>query len=249
VALSSRLSRPSGARSSGARRSGPPSPGASRPVRSPLRATPPRRRRRRRPRLPLLLLAGAVTALIWMSRGWWFPSPPPPQMILVLGGDKDREIVAADLAARRGLPVVVSGGTNPEYAHWLFQERARLPEQQVRLDYRAQDTLSNFTSLVDDLRRARIRHALLVTSSDHMDRALLVGRIVAGSRGIHLTPVPVSCGDLCVPERRRLVWGDGARAVVWVLSGRDVRRWAEEQLGPWLQGAGLERSGPGRAGR
>jgi uncharacterized SAM-binding protein YcdF (DUF218 family) len=200
-------------------------------------------------RLPLLLLGGAVTGLLWMSRGWWFPSPPPPQMILVLGGDKDREIVAADLAARRGLPVVVSGGTNPEYAHWLFQERARLPEGQVRLDYRAQDTLSNFTSLVDDLRRARIRHALLVTSSDHMDRALLVGRIVAGSRGIHLTPVAVSCGDLCVPEGRRRVWGDGARAAVWVLSGRDVRSWVEEQLGLWLEEAGLVRSVPGRAGR
>jgi uncharacterized SAM-binding protein YcdF (DUF218 family) len=207
-----------------------------------------KRRRRRSSRLPALLLGGALTGLLWMSRGWWFPSPPPPQMILVLGGDKDREFVAADLAARRGLPVVVSGGTNPEYAHWLFQERARLPEGQVRLDYRAQDTFSNFTSLVDDLRRARIRHALLVTSIDHMDRALLVGRIVAGSRGIHLTPVPVPCGDLCVAERRRLVWGDGARAAVWVLSGRDVRRWAEERLGPWLEGAGLVRSGPGRAG-
>jgi uncharacterized SAM-binding protein YcdF (DUF218 family) len=116
-------------------------------------------------------------------------------MILVLGGDKDRELAAADLARRDGLPVVVSGGSNPEYAHWIFEEREGLPSHQVQLDYRARDTLSNFTSLVDDLRRARIRHALLVTSRDHMDRALLVGRIVAGSRGIHLTPVPVPCGS------------------------------------------------------
>jgi uncharacterized SAM-binding protein YcdF (DUF218 family) len=224
----------------------------SRRAAAPIAAPPVRpklSRRHRRSRLPWLLLATAATSLLWLSRGWWWPGPPPPQMILVLGGDKDREIVAADLARRRRLPVVVSGGTNPEYAHWLFQERARLPERQVRLDYRARDTLSNFTSLVDDLRRARIRHALLVTSSDHMDRALLVGRIVAGSRGIHLTPVPVSCGDLCAAEGRRRVWGDGARAAVWVLSGRDVRRWAEEQLGPWLKAAGLMRSGPGRAGR
>ena len=49
-------------------------------------------------------------------------------MILVLGGDKDRELAAADLARRRGLPVVVSGGTNPEYAHWIFQEREGLPQ-------------------------------------------------------------------------------------------------------------------------
>jgi uncharacterized SAM-binding protein YcdF (DUF218 family) len=151
-------------------------------------------------------------------------------MILVLGGDLAREREAATLAARRGLPVVVSGGSNPEYAHWLFEQRQGLPSNQVQLDYRARDTLSNFTSLVDDLRQARIRHALLVTSSDHMDRALLVGRIVAGSRGIHLTPVPVSCGDLCQPEGRRKVWGDGLRAALWVLSGRDLKDLAAARL-------------------
>lgn len=187
-----------------------------------------RKRRSRRPRpspwgVLALLLAGG---LLWLSRGWWWPAPPTAQLILVLGGDVARERAAAALAARQGLPVVVSGGSNPEYAHWLFEQRQGLPSHQVQLDYRARDTLSNFTSLVDDLRQARIRHALLVTSSDHMDRALLVGRIVAGSRGIHLTPVPVSCADLCQPEGRRKVWGDGLRAAVWVLSGRDLKGWA-----------------------
>ena len=193
--------------------------------RPPLRRVQGRSRKRRsRPwGLVALLLGGG---LIWLSRGWWWPAPPPAQMILVLGGDVAREREAAALAARQGLPVVVSGGSNPEYAHWLFEQRQGLPSHQVQLDYRARDTLSNFTSLVDDLRQARIRHALLVTSSDHMDRALLVGRIVAGSRGIHLTPVPVSCADLCQPEGRRKVWGDGLRAAVWVLSGRDLKGWA-----------------------
>jgi uncharacterized SAM-binding protein YcdF (DUF218 family) len=173
-------------------------------------------------RLGLLLGFGA---LLWMSRGWWWPAPPPPQMILVLGGDVAREQRAAELAQRDGLPVVVTGGSNPEYAHWLFQQREGLPSHQVQLDYRAHDTLSNFTSLVDELRRARIRHALLVTSSDHMPRALLVGRIVAGSRGIQLTPVAVPCGQRCHLEGQGKVWGDGARAVLWVLTGRDIRRW------------------------
>ncbi|MDP4880660.1 MAG: YdcF family protein [Cyanobium sp. MAG_137] len=193
--------------------------------RPPLRRVQGRSRKRRsRPwGLVALLLGGG---LLWLSRGWWWPAPPPAQMILVLGGDVAREREAAALAARQGLPVVVSGGSNPEYAHWLFEQRQGLPSHQVQLDYRARDTLSNFTSLVDDLRQARIRHALLVTSSDHMDRALLVGRIVAGSRGIHLTPVPVSCADLCQPEGRRKVWGDGLRAAVWVLSGRDLKGWA-----------------------
>ena len=190
----------------------------------------PRPPRRRRPRsrsggglwvkLSLTLMA---LGLLWLSRGRWWPSPPAPQMILVLGGDRDREKVAARLSRQDGLPVVVSGGTNPEYARWVFLERAGLPADRVLLDYRAQDTFTNFTSLVDDLRRAHVRHALLVTSRDHMDRALLVGRIVAGSRGIHLTPVPVPCGALCVDEGRGKIWGDGVRAAFWVLSGRDLR--------------------------
>jgi uncharacterized SAM-binding protein YcdF (DUF218 family) len=208
----------------------------------------PPRRRRRWPWRRWLVLAGGL-GLLWLSRGWWWPAPPPPQMILVLGGDVDREQRAAELAAERRLPVVVSGGSNPEYAHWLFEQRQGLAPDQVRLDYRANDTLSNFTSLVDDLRRARIRHALLVTSQDHMDRALLVGRIVAGSRGIHLTPEPVPCGEHCHPESRGKIWGDGLRAAVWVLSGRDLKRWAAERLSLAAAAARPARSGPGPAGR
>jgi uncharacterized SAM-binding protein YcdF (DUF218 family) len=187
----------------------------------------------------MVLVGLAGLGLLWLSRGRWLPAPPPPQMILVLGGDAAREEEAARLARADGLPVVVTGGTNPEYAHWLFQQKEGLPARQVQLDYRARDTLSNFTSLVDDLRKARIRHALLVTSSDHMERALLVGRIVAGSRGIHLTPVAVPCGSLCVVEGRRRLWGDGVRAAIWVISGQDIRPWVEDRLAPWLEKAGV----------
>lgn len=199
-----------------------------------------RSRSRRRPlRMPLVGLGLAGLSLVWLSRGWWWPMPPPPQMILVLGGDPAREKVAAQLARADGLPVVVSGGTNPEYATWLFREREGLPAGQVKLDYRARDTLTNFTSLVDDLRQARIRHALLVTSTDHMERALLVGRIVAGSRGIHLTPVSVPCGKACVSETHKKIWGDGLRATVWVITGRDLRMWGTTELAGWLRRLGV----------
>jgi uncharacterized SAM-binding protein YcdF (DUF218 family) len=198
-----------------------------------------RRRRRRPSRLPLVAIGLAAMVLVGLSRGLWWPAPPPAQLILVLGGDADRERVAAHLARADGLPVVVSGGTNPEYATWLFREREGLPAHQVRLDYRARDTLTNFTSLVDDLRQARIRHALLVTSSDHMARALLVGRIVAGSRGIHLTPVAVPCGTACVRESHTKIWGDGLRAAVWVLSGRDLRMSGASELAGWLRRTGV----------
>ena len=100
--------------------------------------------------------------------------------------------------------MLVSGGSHPEYAAWQFGQQG-LDAARVHLDYRATDTLTNFTSVVDELRRARVRHVLLVTSSDHMNRALLVGRLVAGSRGITLTPVAGSacrCGYEPAPGGR-----------------------------------------------
>ena len=209
-------------------------PAKARPRRATNPHQQPRRRKPRRGRWLLLALAGA--GWLVFSRGLWQPPLPPPQMILVLGGDVERERVAAELAERDGLPVLVSGGSNPEYAHWLFGRRG-LDQGRVQLDYRATDTLTNFTSIVDELRRAKVRHVLLVTSSDHMQRAMLVGRLVAGSRGIGLTPVEVPCGTRCTPEGWRKVWGDGARAALWVLTGRDLRSWAAARFGPLLEGA------------
>lgn len=198
-----------------------PPTGRRRPSASRRRETGPRRWRRR-----LLVVLAAGCGLLWLSRARLLPPVPPPQLILVLGGDADRERLAARLASADGLPVVVSSGSNPEYARWLF-ERQGLDRHQVQLDYRAHDTLTNFTSLVDELRQAQVRHVLLVTSSDHMERALLIGRIVAGSRGIALTPVSVPCRDRCHHEDLGKVWGDGLRALVWVVSGRDLRGWLD----------------------
>ena len=151
-----------------------------------------------------------------------------PQRILVLGGDADRERIGLRLARQLGLPLVVSGGTNPEYAQWLMEHEG-VGRNEVRLDYRAQDTLGNFTSLVDELQGEGIEHLLLVTSEDHLPRALVVGGIVAGSRGIRLTGVPVSCAERCRAESMGKRWGDGLRALAWVVTGRDLKHWARSR--------------------
>ena len=151
-----------------------------------------------------------------------------PQRILVLGGDADRERIGLKLARQLKLPLVVSGGTNPEYAQWLMEHEG-LGSNEVRLDYRAQDTLGNFTSLVDELQGDGIEHLLLVTSEDHLPRALVVGGIVAGSRGIRLTGVPVSCAARCRAESMGKRWGDGLRALAWVVTGRDLKHWARSR--------------------
>ena len=156
----------------------------------------------------------------------------PPQRILVLGGDLDRERVGMRLAQQLELPLVVSGGSNPEYAQWLLKD-AGMDQSRVVLDYRANDTFSNFTSLVDDLKSEGVRHLLLVTSEDHLPRAMTVGRVVAGSRGIRLTGVPVSCQPSCRKEELGKLLGDGIRALTWVITGQDLKSWA---LRNWPQG-------------
>ena len=145
-----------------------------------------------------------------------------PQLVLVLGGDVDRERVGARLARELKLPLLVSGGSNPEYATWLIQDEG-LEVERVELDYRAQDTLGNFTSLVDELQDRQVKHLLLVTSADHLARSMAVGQVVAGSRGIHLTGVPVACEPRCVSESSLKTWRDWIRAVAWVATGRDLR--------------------------
>ena len=130
--------------------------------------------------------------------------------------------MGAKLARELQLPLLVSGGSNREYASWLVEEEG-LAAERVQLDYRAQDTLGNFTSLVDELRERGVRHLLLVTSEDHLPRSMAVGQVVAGSRGIHLTGVPVACAPECHEESVLKHWGDWLRAVAWVLTGRDLR--------------------------
>jgi uncharacterized SAM-binding protein YcdF (DUF218 family) len=152
-----------------------------------------------------------------------------PELVLVLGGDVDRERVGARLARQLELPLLVSGGSNREYATWLLQEERMNPER-VTLDYRARDTFSNFTSLVDELQSEGIQHVLLVTSENHLPRSMAVGQVVAGSRGIRLTGVPVACSPDCEQEVRLKQIRDWLRAMAWVITGRDLRDAAN--LGP-----------------
>ncbi|QNI92813.1 uncharacterized conserved secreted protein (DUF218) [Synechococcus sp. BOUM118] len=177
-------------------------------------------------RAGVLLSAGLLTWLV--VRGPLAPyrqallDTAPPQQVLVLGGDVERERVGARLARQLDIPLLVSGGSNPEYASWLVQEEG-LTTDQVQLDYRARDTLSNFTSVVDDLASEGVRHVLVVTRADHLERSLAVGQVVAGSRGIHLTGVPVDCEPTCREESALRRWRDWLRAVAWVVTGRDLR--------------------------
>ncbi len=183
-------------------------------------------------RFPLLILGGGIILLIskvplkpYLKA---FSNNNPPQLILVLGGDIDREHVGAKMAKALKLPLILSGGSNPEHAKWLLKQ-AGIPSNQVELDYRAKDTLTNFTSLVDDLAAKKIDHAFIITSQDHLPRAITVGNVIAGSRGIKLTGISVSCTPNCKKESIQKQAFDLIRAITWVSTGKDLKQLSEKQ--------------------
>lgn len=177
----------------------------------------PYRQRQRRGRRRLWLVA-SLLPLLWLGQRQVKAYFAEPEAILVLGGSTDREEYAAMVAQQHPeLSVWVSSGSNPEYAEWVFQQ-AQIDPSRVTLDYQAVDTVTNFTTLVDDLKAEGVTCVYLVTSDYHMRRASVVGEIVLGSRGITFKPLPVPSDH---PHSEALLRSlrDGARAVLWVFTG------------------------------
>jgi uncharacterized SAM-binding protein YcdF (DUF218 family) len=79
------------------------------------------------------------------------------------------------------------------------------------------DTLTNFTTLVDDLKQRQIKKVYLITSDYHMRRSRAIGEIVLGSRGIAFQTVAIPSDQ--APEDMTKVLRDSGRALVWVVTG------------------------------
>lgn len=140
-----------------------------------------------------------------------------PQAVFVLGGSTQREKFAAEFASQYpDLPVWISGGTPKDYAEQVFA-KAGIDRSRLKLDYQAVDTVTNFTTLVDEFQARGIKKIYLITSDYHMRRARIIGEIVLGSRGIEFKPVSVPTERS--PEPIEKVIRDGARAVLWVATG------------------------------
>ncbi len=167
-----------------------------------------------------------LVPLAWVGHSHVNATSPEPEAILVLGGSPEREHFAAEFAQQHpALDLWVSSGSNPEYAEWVFQDAA-IPRDRVHLDYQAVDTVTNFTTLVDDLKATGVNRVYLVTSDYHMRRATIIGRIVLGSRGSTCQPLVVPSGNT-PPEPLFTGLRDGARAVFWVFTGRTGSTWGQ----------------------
>jgi uncharacterized SAM-binding protein YcdF (DUF218 family) len=143
---------------------------------------------------------------------------PDPQAILTLGGGREREEFTAQFAQKHpNLDIWISSGIPPEQARSIF-EAAGIPDSRLNLDYRAVDTVTNFTTLVADFKQHQIQHVYLITSDSHMPRAKAIATLVLGSQGITFTPVSIPSND---PKESTLrIIRDRSRSLLWIISGR-----------------------------
>ena len=142
---------------------------------------------------------------------------PEPQAIFTLGGGKQREEFTAQFARYHLLPIWVSTGQPRLKAKRTFQQ-AGISLSRVNLDYRAIDTVTNFTSLVEDFKQKNYQHIYLITSDFHMPRAKAIAFIVLGSYGIACTPITMPTAKY--PEPKSKVIRDAVRAVIWLVTDK-----------------------------
>lgn len=162
----------------------------------------------------ILLLSGTIPIRLAIAAY----QAPFPQAILVLGGDPAREEAAVKFAqVDPTIDIWVSSGTTPDQAYGIFQAGG-VSKTRVHLDYRAVDTVTNFTSLVADLKSRHIQHLYLITSDFHLPRAKAIATIVLGSQGIAFTPLSVPSNQL--PESWQHILRDSGRAICWIITGR-----------------------------
>lgn len=158
-----------------------------------------------------------LTSIIPIKLAIAYAQAPSPQAILILGGGRGREEFAAKFAKKHpDLHLWLSTGVNDEVAEIIFQD-AEIPKEQVHLDRRATDTVTNFTTLVDEFNSLRIQHSYLITSDYHMPRSRAIAALVFGSRGIAVTSVSFPTNRSREPRLQTL--RDCIRSVLWIATG------------------------------
>ncbi len=143
---------------------------------------------------------------------------PHPQAIFTLGGGPEREKFTAEFTQNHpNLDIWVSSGILPAQAFAIFQV-VDIPTNRIHLDYRAVDTVTNFTTLVNDFQHRHIQHIYLITSDFHLPRAKIIATLVLGSQGITFTPISIPTQR---PRESILrIIRDSGRCLLWIISGR-----------------------------
>lgn len=182
--------------------------------------------RHRYPKFLRLVLVSLVvlTSIIPVRLAVTLYQVSAPQAIFVLGGASARmEFAGRFWQSHSNLDIWVSDYLSNEAPNRRIFQQFGIPSEQLRFDDRATDTVTNFTTLVDDFVNHKLQHIYLITSDYHMRRSRVIAAVVLGSRGIVVTPVAVSSTGMELESGVRVL-RDFMRSVLWVASGRSGAR-------------------------
>lgn len=173
----------------------------------------------------LKLLAIVSPLLLWFTYKQ-IRSLETPQAVLMLGGSTsalEREKFTAKFVSQQpnleNLEIWISSGGSGKYNSYVRKIfiKAGINSEKIYFDEQAVDTVTNFTTLVDELKSRGITSVYLVTSDYHIRRAQVIGEVVLGSRGIVFKSVAVPSKK--PPEPIEKAIRDGVRAILWVITG------------------------------
>lgn len=136
--------------------------------------------------------------------------------ILHLGGSLQRLTKTIQLAKQNptSLIVVSSEGDPREVMRTLLG--AGIERYRIVLDYKAWDTVTNFTKTKKLIKNIGTKTLYVVTDGFHMTRSMGIAHIVYFGSDINLIACPSSSGG---SEPWDLLIGDWLRALVWRLTG------------------------------
>ncbi|WP_107806433.1 YdcF family protein [Nodularia spumigena] len=172
----------------------------------------------------VLAIALALVSIIPMRIAIAFYQAPVPQAIFVLGGDSARMKFAAQFwQSHQNLDIWVSDFSgNLETNRRIFRQYG-VSDEKLHLDGRATDTVTNFTTLVEEFADRDLQNIYLITSDYHMRRSRVIASVVLGSQGIVVTPLAVpSSGE--ESESLLRVLRDAGRSLLWIVTDRTGAR-------------------------
>lgn len=150
-----------------------------------------------------------------------------PQLLLILGGNPVREIAGVNhfLSHQHFFSddafILLSSGALSRAD--LLNQTSVNPSR-LQTDTTAVDTLTNFTTFAQ---RFSIKGSIAVaTSSGHFRRAMKVASIVLGATGINFVGIELPPSDEPEESQWRVI-RDSIRAIIWVVTDLDFRRFVK----------------------
>lgn len=140
-------------------------------------------------------------------------------LILELGGNPARLYRVIELARQYpDAKVIISSEGSPDHVVGLLRG-AGIPDDRFILDFKAWDTVTNFTHTLQLAKSYAPGIIYVVTDQFHMKRAMAIATAVYFLSGMRIIPSPYMGSEPHDPEDPKYVRDDRFRAWLWRLTG------------------------------